>query len=94
MDNFFVNKNIDNKFLPKVKDIDTTSGGGKIEFVPHQSSYIIKIFRNPPILGNTKKFAEVLAEHMDIIEESRKEIKNGNTMSWSDFVNSHGSKKK
>ena len=40
MDNFFVNKNIDNKFLPKVKDIDTTSGGGKIEFVPHQSSYI------------------------------------------------------
>lgn len=55
------------------------------------TTFIITFEKKPIDLREFRYQAEVLAEHMDIVAESRRIINAGKTMIWEEFYKTHAS---
>jgi len=75
-----------------IKSVPQSRSG--IDFHEKGNYYIVKIFTSPSKLANTRSAAKVLSEHIDIVEESRGQIANGNSMTWEEFVKTHAKTKR
>jgi hypothetical protein len=72
------------KFIPKVKASKITPKGLSVRFIISSSSKTSKNYNA----------AKVLAEHIDIIAESRSLITKGETITWEEMLSSNGQKAK
>lgn len=86
-----ITTNIRNNKLPRVELIGTIPPKKTaIDFHTENGGYyLVSLVKHPAILGSTREAAKILAEHIDIVEESRKIINKGNTVTWGDFIKTH-----
>lgn len=85
-----VRTDIKNTQLPRVEDMKSVPENSSIDFHAEKGNYyIINILTSPSKLATTRIVAKVLAEHIEIVEESRKHIVQGNTTTWEQFVKTH-----
>lgn len=79
--------NVRKKTLPTIESSKDTLSSKKIYFTGNKTnSYMISIGKSSVVITEEmRKMAKILAEHIDIIEESRKEIQNGNTLTWDEL---------
>ena len=72
--------------IPTVEASKATTSGLRVDFGNGKNThYILKIGNNNAVSGEMHDIAKLLVEHMDIVEDSRKQIKQGNTVTWDEF---------
>lgn len=87
--------NIDKKQLPQIESSRVTSSGLKIDFHGGKDAYYeLKVGESSAISGEMHDIAKLLVEHMDIIEDSRMQIKKGNTITWDEIKKTHAKRGK
>lgn len=66
---------------------------GNVNYHAQKSNQIIKV---QFIIKNTtfKPIAEALVNHYEIVEESRNLIRNSKSITWDQFINNNGNKKR
>lgn len=85
-----IKTSIETDKLPRAELIKTIPNSTDIDFrTTNGNHYVVKITKQPAILGSTREAAKILAEHIDIVEESRKQISQGNTVTWEEFIKIH-----
>lgn len=92
MNQLNITTNIKNDKLPRVELIGTIPPNiTAIDFHTENGGYyLVSLIKQVAILGSTtREAAKILAEHIDIIEESRKQINKGNTVTWGEFIKTH-----
>ncbi len=85
---------IDNKLIPNIVHTENTSSNKKVNF--HRSEegyYMIPLGKSTVVTGEMHENAKVLAEHIDIVEESRMEIQKGNTITWDELKKKRNQRK-
>lgn len=60
----------------------------------HGTTFIITFGKKEYAGGEFLQPAKILAEHIDIIAESRRIIEEGKTVAWEEFYNTHAQKRR
>lgn len=90
-----IGTNIKADKLPQAEVVKSVPQNTGIDFHTEKGSYyIVKILSTSSKLANTRAAAKILTEHIDIVEESRKQFAEGNTQTWEEFTKTHGKTKR
>lgn len=85
---------INNKWIPNIESAESTNSNKKVEFHKYEkNSYTIPLGKSAVVTGEMHENAKILAEHIDIVEESRMEMQRGNTITWNELKKKHSQKK-
>lgn len=80
--------------IPTEKASKGTTSGMKVDFGAGKNAYyVIEIDKSKAVSGEIHNIAKLLVEHMDIIEDSREQIKHGNTVTWDEFKKTNTKKR-
>lgn len=79
---------------PSVRSSQDTLSSTRVDFYgKYKNYYIIEMGKSTVISGEIHENAKILANHMEIVDESRQEIEKGNIITWDELKKTHSDKK-
>ncbi len=86
---------VDRKQLPLINSSEGTYSNKRVSFFGNKNNfYEIELGNSSAVSGEMHEIAKILVEHMETVEDSREQIKRGNTITWDELKKISKSRKK